>query len=215
MSAVKNRKARPLIIAVLAGGLVAGVVTGTSITDVFTAAAEQGGAADQVALAGTNAKSGDVCAPVDRVTPILIREGWDSAPEKITWRNGASAQQQHQFTFTQTYSARGMLTGKLPSLPSVRGKARAQINKKNKQNNQESSMLGFELELSASISNAETITYTVPARSMFVAKRGIWKQTWAIKRYQRWSNCQERWTHVGNYTGVGSMNYTSSKKLYR
>lgn len=33
--------------------------------------------------------------------------------------------------------------------------------------------------------------------------------------YQRWSNCQERWTHVGNYTGVGSMNYTSSKKLYR
>ncbi|MER6010592.1 hypothetical protein [Streptomyces bluensis] len=213
MSAVKNRKARPLIIAVLAGGLVAGVVTGTSVTDVFTTASERGGTADQVALAGTQAKGGDTCQPADRVTPVLIREGWDSTPEKITWRNGASTQQQHQFTFTQTYSARGMLTGDLPSLPSVRGKAKAQINKKNKQKS--SAMKGFELELSASINTAEAITYTVPARSMFVAKRGIWKQTWAVKRYQRWSNCQERWTHVGNFTGVGSMNYTSSKTLYR
>lgn len=213
MSAVSNRKVRPLIIAVLAGGLVAGVVAGTSATDVFTSASDQGSTADQVALAGTKAKSGDSCQPVDRVTPLLIREGWDSAPEKITWRNGASTQQQHQFTFTQTYSARGMLTGDLPSLPSLQRKARAQINKKNKQKS--SSMKGFELELSASISTAEAITYTVPARSMFVAKRGIWKQTWAVKRYQRWSNCQERWTHVGDYTGVGSTNYTSSKVLYR
>lgn len=212
MSAVTNRKARPLIIAVLAGGLVAGAVIGTSGTDVFTTASDQGGTADQVALAGTKAQGGDTCQPVDRVTPILIREGWNSTPEKITWRNGAT-QQQHQFTFTQTFTARGMLTGNLPALLKLQSKARAQINKKNKQKS--TVMQGFELELSASISTAEAITYTVPARSMFVAKRGIWKQTWAIKRYQRWSNCQERWTHVGNYTGVGSMNYTSSKKLYR
>ncbi|WP_326809186.1 hypothetical protein OHB04_37335 [Streptomyces sp. NBC_01775] len=228
MSAVKNRKARPLIIAALAGGLVAGVVTGASVTDGFTAAAERGGTAkkggtakqksgtsEKVAIAGMKAKNGERCEPVDRVTPILIREGWVGTPEKAAWRNGGSTQPQHQFTFTQTNAARGMLTGKLPSLPSIQGKARAQINKKNKEQESTSAMEGFELELSASISTAETVTYTVPARSIFVAKRGIWKQTWAIKRYQRWSNCQERWSHVGNYTGVGIMNYTSSKALYR
>ncbi|WP_310726725.1 hypothetical protein [Streptomyces sp. N2A] len=214
MSVVTNRKTRPLITAVLAGGLLAGVVAGTSVTDVFTADPGQGGTSGQVALAGTKVQQGgDTCQPVDRVTPILIREGWDSRPEKITWRNGASTEQKHQFTFTNTYSARGMLTGDLPSLPSMQGKARAKINKKNKQ--QGTAMLGFELELSADISKGETIEYTVPARSMFIAKRGIWKQTWAIKRYQRWSNCQERWSHAGNMTGVGSMIYTSSKKLYR
>ncbi|MEV7289749.1 hypothetical protein AB0O01_35235 [Streptomyces sp. NPDC093252] len=75
-------------------------------------------------------------------------------------------------------------------------------------------MTGFENELSASISTARSITYTVPAHSMFVAKRGIRKQTWTVNRYQRWSDCQERRTHVGTCTGVGVLNYTSSKKLY-
>ncbi|WP_077801701.1 hypothetical protein [Streptomyces sp. JHA26] len=94
------------------------------MTDVFTTASSQSDAADQVALAGTNARSGDTCRPVDRVTPVLIREGWNSAPEKTTWRNGASTQQQHQFTFTQTYSARGMLTGR-PPIPRCRPRAPA------------------------------------------------------------------------------------------
>ncbi|GAA2425179.1 hypothetical protein GCM10010421_09780 [Streptomyces glaucus] len=43
----------------------AGVVAGTSVTDVFTAASGQGATADQVALAGTRTKSGDTCRPVD------------------------------------------------------------------------------------------------------------------------------------------------------
>ncbi|MGW7370237.1 hypothetical protein ACWGI8_44210 [Streptomyces sp. NPDC054841] len=218
MSVVKTCRARPLVIAALVAGLVAGAVTVTSTTDVFTtASAPASAAADRVALAGANdrPKGRDRgCESVDRITPFLIREGWDSTPEKVMWRNGASTQQQHQYAWTKTFTARGMLTGSLEYTPAAQKKAKAAINKKNKQSNA-TRMLGFELELSASVGKTETLTYNIPARSAFIAKRGIWKQTWGVNRYQRWSNCQERWSHVGNFTGVGEMNYTSSKKLFR
>ncbi|MFE4295839.1 hypothetical protein [Streptomyces sp. NPDC056647] len=63
--------------AIRTGGLVAGAIVGTSSTDIAPAASDQRGTAEQIGLAGGE----DTCQPVDRVTPTLIREGWDSPRE--------------------------------------------------------------------------------------------------------------------------------------
>lgn len=46
-------------------------------------------------------------------------------------------------------------------------------------------------------SGAASVSASV-ARSTYVAKRGIWKETHVIKRFQRWSDCQERTSHLSS-----------------
>ncbi|MEV7289750.1 hypothetical protein AB0O01_35240 [Streptomyces sp. NPDC093252] len=64
----------------------------------------------------SKADGGERCEPVDRVTPSPLSEGWDSAPEKVTWRDGSSTRQQEQAPFTRTFSARGRVSGELHGL---------------------------------------------------------------------------------------------------
>ncbi|MGO4419149.1 hypothetical protein AB4Z54_10425 [Streptomyces sp. MCAF7] len=117
--------------------------------------------------------------------------------------NRADAAQKHTFTFTRADQVSGLITGELSLTAAKQKKALKGL----------SDHLGYELGLMASTSTSEAVEYNVPARSRFIAKRGIYQETHAVTRYQRWSNCKERITHLGNITGVRTRYYTSSQKI--
>lgn len=205
MRTARMGKTRAVVIGAIATSVLAGGLALGATTDLLTTAAPAGnGSTDKVALAGQNANVGDEpCIPIDERLYPQISSGWASA-ETVEWENRANASQKHTFTFTQTVQASGGISGELNLAPAKKKKKELKLLGKT---------LGFELALEASISNVESVEYTVPARSRFIAKRGIKKETRAIKRHQRWSNCKERWTHLGTVTGVRPMYYTSTKVI--
>lgn len=206
MRITRVRRTRNLVVAALAGSLLAGGAAVAAGEDLFTTAKPVGGgSSDKVALAGQNVdrpRGDGPCTPMDERRYYKVRAGWVSA-ETLDWENRADAAQKHTFTFTQTAQASGLITGELNLSPAKQKKALKGLG----------NSLGYELGLEESITKSEAIEYNVPARSRFVAKRGIWQETHAVKRYQRWSNCQERITHLGNITGVRTLYYTSGKKI--
>lgn len=205
MRTTHTRKTRSAVVA-LAAALLAGGA-GYGVTQHLSAApgAAHPASGDTVALAGEEARPGKdgPCTPVDERKRFKIRSGWALTPETVNWENRADGAQKHTFTFTNAQSYTGSITGELSLTPAKQRKALKFLG----------NSLGYELALEASFSGTESIEYNVPARSFFVAKRGIWKETHTIKRFQRWSNCQERTTHLGNVTGVKKLYHTSSKKV--
>lgn len=200
----RRTRTRNLVVAAFTGSLLAGGAAVAAGDDLFTTDASAK-PTDTVAFAGQNAGSprGDkACTPMDERRYYKVRGGWLTA-ETLDWENRADAAQKHTFTFTQTATASGVVTGELNLTAAKKKKAMKALG----------NALGYELGLEASITKSEAIEYNVPARSKFIAKRGIWQETHAVKRYQRWSNCKERITHLGNITGVRTLYYTSGKKI--
>ncbi|MEV8420137.1 hypothetical protein [Streptomyces niveus] len=206
MRIAQARKPRPLVIAAVMTGLIAGGVT----AGLFAGDAPAGNdsANQAVALAaGKGSKDtngGERCTPYDKKTYYKFRQGWVGKPETITWKNPASTPQQYQGTFTMALTGTGGITGDLSREPAKKQK-KAMVSLGN--------ALGFELSLSLSLTKTETRTYNVPANRLFIAKRGLWKESHAVNRHQQWSNCEKKITHIGNITGVREMYETAEKKL--
>lgn len=210
MRSTHARKRRSLVIATVATGLIAGAIaagTGTGLFD-DTASPAENDSTNQAVLAAAqdpgNTNGGERCTPKDKKTYYKYRQGWVGKPQTLTWTNKTSLPQQYQGTFSETFTATGGISGDL---------SLASAGKQKKALGALGNSIGYELGLSLNVTDSETRTYNVPAKRVFIAKRGIWKESYAVKRHQTWSNCETRIEHIGNITGVREMYETSEKKL--